>query len=219
MPRAVFIRWLESYQQAKEPAVKIGILDLFDRVKNISSTTDEGLLTGLDFDPNDTALEKLESLIAELRAAVFLHETGFTDIKLIPKMKKKKSYDISTKFGNENFIVEVACLTKTHSRKKLTGVDAYLLDTDKFKATLKDIAEKKKNQLNINGASYRALLIFVLNRSPEVELYNFAEYRKFIESLYSQLAWGQGYYLGFVTGTENFIYPTIQFLNEPACSS
>lgn len=212
MPFSDFISWLDKFEVTKSNVVRSRILNLFEKVKNITNLSSEQILQGIDFDPNDKKREKLESLLSELRAVAFLHNEGFNNIILQPKRDKQKNFDISAVFNDKIFAIEVACLTEEHSRKKESGINAYKIDDSKFIRDLSEKAKIKKLQLDVVNDDCVKMLIFVINRAPELPLYNYDDYKRVLQVLNTNLGWGNGYYLGLINGSEDLVYPKISLI-------
>lgn len=206
-----FVLWLESFPQVKNGDTQNRILKLLENVEQICSVSTKQALSGVDFDRNDCRYEKLEAIISELRSVVFLKEKGFINSRLQERCLDKKHFDISAVFANKKYAIEVACLTQKNSRAKIKGVDCYRLDEAKFIKSLKTLALRKKPQLETSNADHRKLLIFVINRTPERELYCLQDYGNILHSLSDLLCWGNDYYFGVVTGVsdKDLIHPDI----------
>ncbi len=209
-----FIRWLDNFREIDNFAKK-HIVNLIKKVGKITQESFDNVLKGVDFEVEEKTIEKLEAMLGELRAISFLNNIGFVDIKLLPSKKKNVNPDISAKWQGKEFVGEVACLTKKHSRKKIPELKVYGIDDDKFVNTLKTISQKKKRQLDAIK-NVRKILIFIINRSPDVELHALDEYKTILKKLNSRLKWNdENYYFAIVTGNEvngklcDIIYPAL----------
>ncbi len=61
------------------------------------------------FNKNDTAPERFEAALAELRAVLWLHQEGFTGITLL-RQSSGTGADLAGTLGNRNYIFEVRCI-------------------------------------------------------------------------------------------------------------
>lgn len=207
-----FYQWILNFPNDVKSENCNAILNLFSNVKEITGQSSEEVLEGVDFTEADKRLEKLEAVLAELRAVMFLKNYSFTGISLLPgdASLKTRRPDILAQKDGVSFAIEVKCLTAAHSREKIPGLNIYRLDDDKFLTTLKSYTEKAKTQLD-SIKSDKKMMVFVLNRAPDLQLHKKEEYQKIIQCLIGQLNWGQEYYLGFLTGMEgeDFILPGV----------
>lgn len=206
--KTFFCQWLSNFPNLIKDKEKRAIMKLLEDVKQVLQQEYDEILEGGDFDQNDKSIEKLEAMLAEWRSVIFLKNHNFIDIKLLPSNRKVKVPDILASFSSHSFAIEVKCLTKAHSRSKIQGIDAYSLDDDKLRNTLKTIAKSAKPQLD-SKTSDNKMLIFVLNRGPDAELHTKQENKTIIEALANNLNWGKEYYFGFVSrnGLEDFVSP------------
>lgn len=94
----------------KNPGVVIGNIDgLLTAASSILARSKDELLFATGFNRNNGSPERFEAALAEIRAAVFLHAGGFSDLKLIgPGMKK--TADIYGTLGGEKYVFEVCCV-------------------------------------------------------------------------------------------------------------
>lgn len=209
IPLSNFVGWLDNFPRSKSKDTQNRILQLLKNAGHACDLDVEDLLSGVDFDPNNPTEQKLESIISELRAIVFLNEVGFKDIRPLARCAERKKADLCAQFKDQKFAIEAACLTSVHSREKMNGMDAYSLDREKFITTLRSIAEGKKSQIDADTSVQGKLVIFVINRSPERELYSREDYSAILASLSTYLDWGSGYFFAVVTGLEDLIYPDL----------
>jgi len=198
-----FLKYVSKF--GYNASVVSGVRSLVGKVSIVTSQDIDEVLISSDFRESEFSKEKLESIIAELRSVMFLKNNNFQNIKLI-RGSKTKSCDIYAENGHEKFDVEVTCLTATHSRGK-NGL-SYVFDDDKFLREFTDRINSKLNQLNA-GISNHKMLVFVVNRYPEIALTNGQEYEKLIRVAYEQSSLASKYYLGLVTGDFDFIYPNL----------
>lgn len=180
-----------------------GIDSLLNKVSSVTAQSIDNIIICSDFKGQELSIEKLESIISELRAVVFLHNNNFLNIKLLKRFKNKPRVDIYAEKLDKNFNIEVTCLTAEHSREK-NGL-YYILDDDKFLREFTSRIKSKISQLN-NGVNNKKMLIFVMNRYPEKALTDEKKYREFFKKAYDQSELNNNYYLGLVTGNVDFIY-------------
>jgi len=215
MKEKQFKNWLQNYPIKLNNNQKKNILKLLNNVSKITEKPAVSILKGIDFNPSDKSIEKLEAILAELRAVAFLKNNTFQKITLLSSKKKQSYPDMIAERDGQKFVIEVACLTKKHSRKKISKLDVYEFDDNKFVNTLKSIAKRKKEQLDVIE-SKKKMLVFIINRSPDLELYNLNEYKNILKNLVSELEWNsKKYYFAVVTGCEingelcDLIYPAL----------
>lgn len=155
---------------------------LLKKVSKITKDDEDKVLESSDFSYNDKKVARLEALIGELRVVVFLDRFNFVNIKLLKASQSGRRSDINAELSQEPFFIEVTCLTKFYSRKSYNGI--YVLDNDKFKRELKGKILNKKEQLDGKEGKYKKMIVFVLNKYPELALYQKEEYLKIVESCY-----------------------------------
>lgn len=204
-----FVGWLDKFPRSKSEDTQNRILKLLENAGHICNLDIESLLVGVDFDKSNLTEQKLESIISEIRAIAFLNDIGFKKIQPQARRSKQKRADLCAQYKDQRCVIEVACLTSVNSREKMKGIDAYCLDQAKFFTTLRTIAEDKKEQIDIDTSAQIRLLVFVINRSPERELYSLKDYSTVLVSFSTNLNWGSGYFFAVVTGSEDLIYPNL----------
>jgi len=210
-----FKKWLFNFPQLVKIEERKLIFSLLDNVKKITGQSKEDILIAVDFNDKDKTTQKLESILTELRTVVFLKDFCFTEIKILKSKKKTPCPDISAKFHYKKFVIEVKCLTKFHSREK-DIYNVYSIKNNKFIKTLLSIFEKAEKQFKQFQNSNK-LLVFVLNRSPELELYTKEDLENILNNLFDKLKDKnlKGMYFGVCTGSEvngelcNLISPKI----------
>jgi DNA gyrase/topoisomerase IV subunit A len=199
-----FIKYLNSL--GYKNSIK-NIRKLVKNVSDITKRTEIETLKGCDFKIEDKKIEKLEAILSELRAVVFLDNFNYKNIKLLEVSKNRRRPDIYAELPNKgNFYIEVTCLTEFHSRKP-NGL-SYILDNRKFKNEFLTRISAKEKQLKGIKSNYK-MIIFVLNKFPEIALCNKKEYWEIIKDCYEEKQLENNYFLGFITGVNNedFIYP------------
>lgn len=135
----------------------------------ILARSKEELLFATGFNKHNTSPERFEAALAEIRAAVFLHEAGFSGLELIGTGIKKTA-DIRGVRDGKKYVFEVCCL---QTANELASVD-YLIDDfgTPVKSGKKPVDylelkyDKKVRQVNSSRKEYGCAgggLIFVVN--------------------------------------------------------
>lgn len=176
------------------------------------------LLSRLDFKPKDLTIEALEAFLAELRSIFWLQDFGFTNITPL-KAEKSAKPDFTAKLENKKCAIEVFCLTRAHEQQKdsfigvYKNVDPQFLDS-KFGRDFMSKANNKRKQLDSVNVRIKILLC-VINHSPIINCNDFEDMQKHAKFLYDKLSWGNGYYVGLLTGAfvngklSDVIYPCV----------
>jgi hypothetical protein len=186
--------------------VRTRILKQMDDAREITGLSFTDLLRRLDFKPNDVTTEALEAFLAELRSIFWLRDFGFANINPL-QARKIAQPDFTAKFKDKTCAIEVFCLTQAHEQQKSTmsgKVSVYTnfdpqFQGSKFGRDFVDKANSKKKQLGSITADVKILLC-VVNSTPMVALNTKEEFDSYLELLYKQLNWCDGYYLGLLTG-------------------
>ena len=205
-------------ERLSNTTVRRKIIELVEKASNVTNFSVPDLLSYLDLKLNDQTIEALESFLAELRSIFWLNDFGFT--KIIPLQAKNISQpDFTAEFNNKTCAIEVFCLTEKHEQQKDSMLNAYVnfdpnFSGSKFGRDFMSKAQEKKKQLDTNNAQMKILLC-VLNSQPVVRLNTTEEMSSHAKFLYENLGWGQGYFVGILTGVEvngkssNTIYPIL----------
>lgn len=200
--------------------VRSKIIEKINGACEITKINYADLLKGLDFKKNDLTMEYLESFLAELRSIFWLRDFVFTEIVPLQAKKKKIQPDFSAKYGEKIFAVEVFCLTQKHEQKKDQKYNVYInfdpgFNGSKFGRDFISQAKKKKVQLDAHNVDAKILLC-VVNSSPMIALNKKNDFDSHVKFLYESLNWGNGYYLGLLTGvcdingiSNDTIYPRL----------
>lgn len=186
--------------------VRSRIIDLVKNGGEVTNTTSPDLLSKLDFKSEDLTIEALESFLAELRSIFWLRGFSFTNILPLRAKEKKAQPDFTAKYGDKTCAVEVFCLTQTHEQQKDPKLNVYVnfdpnFEGSKFGRDFMSKAQNKKTQLDSIQADMKILLC-VVNSQPMISLNTKTDFEKHAKLLYEKLAWGNGYYLGILTGVE-----------------
>lgn len=165
-----------------------------------------GLLQQLDFKPNALTIETVESFLAELRSIFWLQNFRFTDIVPLRAKKKVQQPDFTAKYGDKTCVIEIFCLTRKHEQQKDPTLNVYVnfdpsFNGSKFRRDFIATAQNKKLQLDSMQSDIKMLLC-VLNSQPMINLNTKTEFDNHAKLLYEKLSWGNGYYLGILTGVE-----------------
>lgn len=187
-----------------EDKVRLQIIRMMDEASKITKLSFSELLKRLDFKPQDLTIEALESFLAELRSIVWLRDFSFTNIVPLKAKKKNTQPDFSAQYGNKTCVVEVFCLTQKHEQQKDPSLNAYKnfdpnFEGSKFGRDFISTAKDKKLQLDSMKADIKILLC-VVNSQPMIRLNTKTDFENYAELLHKKLSWGNGYYLGILTG-------------------
>ena len=199
--------------------VKSRIVEMMSEACEITELSFSDLLQRLDFKPSDLNIEALESFLAELRSIFWLRDFGFVSIEPLEALKKSVCPDFTAKYGGKTCCIEVFCLTQTHGQKKDSNLGVYVnfdpqFTGSKFGRDFISKANLKKKQLD-SGDKDSKILLCVLNSDPVILLNTADEIKNHAKFLYEQLNWGNGYYVGILTGVEvngvssNTIFPSL----------
>lgn len=195
--------------------VRMDIVKKIDNACKITNLSVPDLLLKLDFKPKDLTIEALESFLAELRSIYWLQDFAFTDIIPLKASMKNLQSDFTAKYKDKICAVEVFCLTQAHEQQKDSSLNVYKnfnpnSGGSKFGRDFISIATKRKKlQLDSMQADVR-LLLCVLNSQPVIRLNSKNDMENCAKFLYEKLLWGQGYYLGILTGLDSdVIFPSI----------
>ncbi len=191
--------------------------DILKRVKDACEITNlsfSDLLERLDFRPNDLSIETLESFLAELRSIFWLRDLDFSEIAPLKAKKRTVHPDFKAKHKNKTCVVEVFCLTQKYGQQRDPDFGVFVnldpnFDGSKFGRDFMTVAQRKKTQLDSNKADVKVLLC-VVNSDPVVALNTKNDFDKHAKFLYEKLGWGNGYYVGILTGEDSgIVYPKI----------
>ena len=178
----------------------------------LARSKDEVLFT-TGFNVHNASPERFEAALAEIRAAVFLHDGGFKDIDLIgPGMKK--TADLRGTLGNKKYVFEVCCIQTTGD---LTRVD-YLRDKSgalrKFGKKPVDYLElkydKKMLQVKSSRKEYDCAgggLIFVVDPSGPAAFAQAPELKQLARELYERKNRPQLTHICILSGANGCVYP------------
>lgn len=183
--------------------VRSKIIDLVRDGSGITNLIPSDLLPRLDFKPKDLTIEALESFLAELWSILWLRDFGFVNITPI-EARKNTQPDFTAKYRGKTCAVEVFCLTQVHEQQKDPSLNVYKnfdpnFEGSKFGRDFMSKAPNKKMQLDSMKADMKILLC-VVNSQPMIRLNTKTDFEEYTKLFYEKLAWGDGYYLGILTG-------------------
>lgn len=179
--------------------IKEKVLEMLKEASKITALSLHGLLMGLDFAPTDKSVEKLESLLAELRSVFWLRNFMFSKIVPIRKYKKQRKADIFAQYQSRSVAIEVFCLTETHEQREDPEIGGFIDCNSKFTEDFIVKANKKKAQLD-EGKKDIEILLCVVNSFPIKTLKVKSNFVSFLEDVHKELNWGKSYYVGILTG-------------------
>ena len=213
----------EIYKETKDrrlgnPKVYIDIQERLNKASKITNLPIPELLSRLDFKYNDKTVEALESFLAELRSIFWLNDFGFTNITPLGATKKPQP-DFTAKYSRKSCVVEVFCLTQTHEQQKDKKLNVYVnfdpnFEGSKFGRDFMSKATEKKVQLDAINTKIKVLLC-VTNSDPILSLDDMQDMRFHAQFLHNKLNWGNGYFVGLLTGVSvngkrtDAIYPRL----------
>lgn len=205
-------------KRLSDTKVRRKIIKLVEKASDVTNLSVPDLLSRLDLKLNDQTIEALESFFAELRSIFWLDDFGFDEI--IPLQARNiPQPDFIAKYNNKTCAIEVFCLTEKHGQQKNLTLNAYVnfdpnFNGSKFGRDFMSKAQEKKKQLDANNAQVKILLC-VVNSQPVVGLNTAEEMGSHAKFLYENLKWGQGYFVGILTGvvvngkSSDTIYPKL----------
>lgn len=204
---------LTQDKRLNDENVRVDILKLIDKGSKITGLSISDLLLRLDFKSKDLTFEAFESFLAELRSIFWLEKFGFKQITPIPAKKTSYPDFIVNDKNNLTYAIEVFCLTRVHGQQRDPELGVFVNSDPEFQGSKfgRDFitkAPEKKIQLDAIKAD-KKILLCCINSEPVIYLnstesmYNHAKY------LHKRLKWGNNYYIGFLTGLSDTIYPPL----------
>jgi len=184
----------------------------FNKACIITNLTPDVLLQKIDFNKRDLSIERIESILGELRTILFLSETGFSDITPI-RGTKDKSADFHAYYNDLHFSIEVATLIRYSTRTSNDSVIAW--------AKSKLIDEKKLIQLNNTALEFNAdnkLFVCVIN-SRIINLNTHSDFIEIAKEIWEFTGKDPSLYIAIITGrvdinniSDNCIYPDLKYV-------
>ena len=174
----------------------------------------EEVLFTTGFNKNNRAPERFESALAELRAAVFLHNEGFTGLKLIGA-GPKKSADIFGVRGGQKYVFEVCCI---QTASELASVD-YIVDSSgsptptsgkKPVDYLEVKYDEKLGQVNSSRKEYgceRGGIVFVINPYNFIVFIDDADLKELAGELYARKQKSRFVHVCLLSGGRAAVFP------------
>ncbi len=162
----------------------------------------DDLIKNLDFQKNNTTIEKVEAFLAELRAIFWLNNLGFSQIKPLNGNSLHKNPDFEAIYKNKKAVIEVYCLTEKHEQKRDKTLNCYVNSGSNFLAKYKVSASNKKSQLDSIKSDIKIFLC-VINSRPVSRLNTKNDLQNYLKQITTELSWGKSYYFGILTGLES----------------
>ncbi len=183
------------------------------KIVNLSSSD---LLKNIDFQENNLTIEKIEGLLAELRAIFWLDNFRFSNIKPLKAKNRQKTQepDFEAIYKKKKAVIEVYCLTEKHEQQKDKTINCYVNTGNDFLSKYKNKVLDKKSQLDSINSDIKIFLC-VINSKPVSRLNTKNDFQKYLEQISVDLSWGSNYYFGVLTGlvsngiSDDTIYPLL----------
>ena len=196
-----FHRAMECHQEATFRSLN----HLFQKVSQIVSMPPDEVLRRVDFNKNDLSPERIESLLAELRAIVFLHDRGFKNIIPI-RAGARKSPDLSASAHGCDFLIEV--VTSPHFAPRVFHDSVVKWAVGRLNH------RDKLDQIEGASATCQRMFVIVLNSSGAVALNQRSDYLQMLREVWQALGSQPNLFIALVTGrvslgegTDDCIFP------------
>lgn len=210
LPPYVASRYRDKLVEDPEGIIQ-NISRLFTLSSNIVGLSPDELLLQLNFKVNDQDETRLGALFAELRSVNFLHEEGFSDIKIIKANRRGKSADFSATYHCLKFAIETTNFSYQSEKKDIDEFVKYLVNklTDEDKLTqLKNTCSRElcdhMMMICVDDQMYHRVFEdrdFFMEAASRT-------WRKVRESDYLHIAIITGY------SSDNMIYPSISLKSD-----
>jgi hypothetical protein len=190
--------------------------DWFKRACDITSSTPSELIRATGFHPNDIAVGRISSCIAQVRALFALRGLGAAKVRLLRSAGNTEA-DCIAVFGTVAAATEVfyrarwLYLWSSHSETRYDMVEFFVSH-----------AVEKKRQLEATAVRHQCpekLLLLVVDSPTLVALRTKSDFQRTLASVAEKLGWDRSYHFGVITGMSSLsegpddcIYPSI--LNE-----
>lgn len=175
-----------------------GLNAFFEVMRQILNCDNKTLAWGTDFDSDDLDPERFDAMIAELRGVGFLHDEGFSGIRLLSGSRERRGADIVAANCGTWYAVEVACSSRNAYRypdhkRRSSDLKQWIVDT--FYEKQEQLTQTAERE----SCCMRAL-VAVMNSYPALPLLTPPEYLSVLKEVWNQLGKLEDVRLAVVTG-------------------